>query len=103
MESVMKKSHLLFATAIVALSSSAFAGTNTNYPWSEPTLESNKTRMEVRSELEKAYKEGAQVRGADYNYPATPSKSVSGISNSAPQAQQQAGRLSAQDVFKYGA
>jgi hypothetical protein len=103
MESVMKKSILLFATAAVALSSSAFAGTNTNYPWSEPTLESSKTRMEVRSELEKAYKEGASVRGADYNYPAMSPKGQVGKSMSAPQVQQQAGRINAEDVFKYGA
>lgn len=99
----MKKSHLLFASVIVAVSSSAFAGINSNYPWSEPILESNKTRMEVRSELEKAYKEGTLVRGANYNYPAASSKVMSGKSDNSPQAQQQAGRFGAEDVFKYGA
>jgi hypothetical protein len=103
MEFVMKKSHLLFAAAVIALSSSAFAGTNTNYPWTEPKLESSKTRMEVRAELEQAYKEGTLARGADYSYPAMPAKGVQRMSNDAQQAPRQAARFNTADFFMYGA
>ncbi|NEX64889.1 DUF4148 domain-containing protein [Noviherbaspirillum galbum] len=99
----MKTSRILFAAAVAALSSSAIAGTNTNYPWSEPSLDSSKTRTEVRSELESAYREGTLVRGADYNYPAMSAKAGNRTSKEAPHVPQKAARQNESNVFMYGA
>jgi hypothetical protein len=99
----MKKSHLLFAATSIVLSSTAFAGINATYPWSEPQIETSKARTEVRAELAQAYKEGSFTRGADYSYPALPAKGASRMSNDGQPAALQAERPGAEKTFMYGA
>lgn len=76
----MNAKQWIIAGGILAASTSAFAdarsmaGEHLIYPQAQPQTTMNKSRADVRAEVDRAYAEGSLARGAAYNYPTQPTK-----------------------------